>query len=157
MTHNSVPCFCCSKRPFSECCEPILQDHAKALTPQSLMRSRYTAYVLEQEEYLLATWAPSTRPASLSLQENRVKWLSLTIHSHSDEQKSGDRGEVDFSAQFIDHDQLCTLREISTFIRNSGLWYYLDGSNEISRKKLGRNASCPCGSGKKFKRCCLNT
>ncbi len=155
MTLNATPCFCCSDIPFNECCEPILQDHAKAVTPEMLMRSRYTAYVLEKEAYLLATWDPSTRPAALSLLENRVKWLKLTILSSNGQTSLSDTGEVEFSAEFIQDDQLCTLHETSTFKRSTGLWYYVDGVADISRKKLGRNGYCPCGSGKKFKRCCL--
>lgn len=155
MTHNSAPCFCCSQLPFSECCEPILLDHARALTPEMLMRSRYTAYVLGKEEYLLATWDPSTRPQTLSLEENPVKWLRLTIHSAGDGPADEDMGAVDFSAEGIDRDQLCILRETSRFRRHKGLWYYLDGSCRITHEKVGRNSPCPCGSGKKFKRCCL--
>jgi SEC-C motif-containing protein len=155
MTLNANPCFCCSDIPFSECCEPILQDHAKALTPEMLMRSRYTAYVLENESYLLATWAPSTRPAALSLEENRVKWLKLTILSSSEDRLVDNTGKVEFSANFLQEDQLCKLHETSNFRRDAGLWYYVDGDANISRKKIGRNGLCPCGSGKKFKRCCL--
>ena len=118
------------------------------------MRSRYTAYVLGNEPYLLATWAPSTRPAALDLEAHPVKWLQLTIHSHQHEELTG-TGEVDFSARYLDRDQLCTLRENSRFVRQEGLWYYLDGTAATHRKKIGRNSPCPCGSGKKFKRCCL--
>ncbi len=154
MTIHSTPCFCGSGHPFDECCEPVLNDHGKALTPLALMRSRYTAYVLQNEAFLLQTWSPSTRPEALGLCDHRVKWLELTIHSHSEE-ASANTGEVEFSARFIDQDQLCTLHETSRFIRQEGLWYYLDGTGETSREKLGRNSICPCGSGKKFKRCCL--
>ena len=153
MTHNSAPCFCCSELPFSECCEPVLQDHARALTPQALMRSRYTAYVIENEKHLLTTWDPSTRPASISFEHGKVKWLGLTLHSCSEEGNPGDRGQVEFTASFIENDQLCRMHETSNFIRNAGLWFYLDGSCELKRETLGRNATCPCGSGKKFKRC----
>lgn len=152
MTHNSSPCFCCSKALFSDCCKPVLADHSKALTALALMRSRYTAYVLLDEEYLLTTWDPATRPKKLNLKENPVKWLALTIHSSVDTTESG---EVDFSAEFIEQDHLCEIREASNFSRKSGLWYYFDGVNELNKKKIGRNSPCPCSSGKKFKRCCL--
>ncbi|WP_136808496.1 YchJ family protein [Desulfosediminicola flagellatus] len=155
MTIKTAPCFCCSEKPFSECCEPVLQDHSKALTPHTLMRSRYTAYILENEPYLLTTWDPSTRPKKLSLDENPVKWLKLSVHSYSDVDEKSKTGEVKFSAQFLDKDHLCTMVETSRFVRHGALWYYLDGLNEINREKLARNGNCPCGSGKKFKRCCL--
>lgn len=156
MTVNQGLCFCCSGHPFRECCEPILANHALALTPVALMRSRYTAYVLEKENHLLATWAPATRPEKLSLQGNRLKWLELVIHSETVDQPDHNTGEVDFTARFLDHDLLCELRETSSFIREEGLWYYHDGKTDLAKTKVGRNGPCPCGSGRKFKRCCLN-
>lgn len=155
MTPNIVPCFCCSDRPFNLCCEPVLQDHAKATQPEVLMRSRYTAYVLKNETYLLATWAPLTRPKALALEESKTKWLGLEVVSSSAVSPDSDTGEVDFRARFIERDMECTMQEKSRFIRHSGLWYYLDGDCEITREKIARNGDCPCGSGKKFKRCCL--
>ncbi|WP_136798297.1 YchJ family protein [Desulfosediminicola ganghwensis] len=155
MTINFAPCFCCSDRPFNLCCEPILQDHAKATVPEVLMRSRYTAYVLKNETYLLATWAPSTRPGALLLEESTTKWLGLEIIASTEVVPESDTGEVEFKARFIEGDQLYTMHEKSRFIRHSGLWYYLDGTCEIDKQKVARNGHCPCGSGKKFKRCCL--
>lgn len=155
MTHNFNPCFCCSDRPFNLCCEPILQDHAKAGVPEVLMRSRYTAYVLKNETYLLATWAPSTRPKRLVLEESTTKWLGLEIIDFSEIEPDADTGEVEFRARFIEGDQQCTMHERSRFIRHSDRWYYLDGDCELTRQKIARNGECPCGSGKKFKRCCL--
>lgn len=155
MTLNFSPCFCCSDRPFHLCCEPILQDHAKATVPEVLMRSRYTAYVLKNETYLLSTWAPSTRPRELSLKESTTKWLGLEIVASSGNVPESDTGQVEFKARFIEGDQHCTMHETSSFIRHSSLWYYLDGDCEITRQKIARNGTCPCGSGKKFKRCCL--
>jgi len=155
MRSHAGLCFCCSGIAFSECCEPILRDRLLAGTPLALMRSRYTAYVLGNEKYLLDSWAPATRPQALSLKENRVKWLGLTIHSAETVLPADSVGRVDFSARFIEGDQLCVLRENSSFIRENGFWFYLDGSCDITKTKIGRNAACPCGSGKKSKRCCL--
>jgi len=155
MTVDPGVCFCCSQKPFSECCEPILKNHGLALTPLALMRSRYTAYVLSNEKHLLATWAQETRPENLTLQDTSPKWLELFIHGDGVDATDHDRGWVDFSARYIESDQLCTLRENSSFVRRDGLWYYMDGATQITRTKLARNAPCPCGSGRKFKRCCL--
>lgn len=119
------------------------------------MRSRYTAYVIGHEKHLLNSWAPETRPKLLDLENNRLKWLELIVHSDSIDQRDETKGEVDFSARYIEQDQVCELRENSRFIRNGGLWYYLDGKTEITKTKIGRNSPCPCGSGRKFKRCCL--
>lgn len=154
MTINATPCFCCSGQPFTACCEPVLQDHYKAATPLMLMRSRYTAYILKKEEYLLATWHSSTRPARLELEKTEVKWLSLDINSHSHDTANDTMGEVEFTARYLEAEQLCSMHETSRFTRQHGLWYYLDGTCEINCEKIGRNTLCPCGSGKKFKRCC---
>lgn len=155
MTIKATPCFCCSEKPFSQCCEPVINDHAKAINPMILMRSRYSAYVIRHERHLLATWAPSSRPATLDLADGKTKWLGLVVHSHSTISSDEDTGEVDFTAKFLNGDQLCELREKSRFIRHGGLWFYLDGENDTDCITVARNGSCPCGSGKKFKRCCL--
>lgn len=149
-------CYCCSGLEFSTCCEPILKDHSKATSPEMLMRSRYSAYVIKDENHLLATWAPSTRPQSLSLENDRSQWLQLSIHDHLIDTGTGDHGEVEFRATFIAGDELCQMHERSRFIRKKGLWYYLDGENHMEKKPINRKAACPCGSGKKFKRCCLS-
>jgi len=157
MTSHAGLCFCCSQLPFTECCEPILTDHSRALTPLALMRSRYTAYVLGRETHLLNSWAPDTRPESLNLADSKTKWLELIIHSESIDPTDDNHGQVDFSARFMEHDQVCELREKSIFIRQAGLWYYFGGTPRITRNKIGRNGLCPCGSGKKYKRCCLDS
>ncbi|WP_163336900.1 YchJ family protein [Desulfopila sp. IMCC35008] len=148
-------CYCCSDLEFSKCCQPVLNDHGKATSPEMLMRSRYTAYVVKDERHLLATWAPSTRPQSVALDKDQTKWLQLRIHDHTVDIGSGDTGEVDFQATFIAGDELCHMKERSRFICKKGFWYYLDGENSIEKKPINRKAVCPCGSGKKFKRCCL--
>src|SRR5215469_6940288 len=73
------PCPCGSARPYSECCGPL---HAGGAPPdaQSLMRSRYCAFVLCNEPYLLATWHPSTRPGSIPF-DRKQKWLGLRVVS----------------------------------------------------------------------------
>jgi SEC-C motif domain protein len=147
-------CYCCSGLAFSTCCAPILKDHSKATSPEMLMRSRYTAYVVNDEKHLLATWAPSTRPQSLNIANDQSQWLRLHIQDHTIDTKTGENGEVEFLATFIAGNELCQMHERSTFIRVKGLWYYLDGDNHIEKKPISRKAACPCGSGKKFKRCC---
>ena len=156
MTLQPGLCFCGSTTPFGQCCEPILADPARAHSPGSLMRSRYTAFVLGNERHLLATWAPATRPDRLDLADQRARWLGLEVHSEHIDERDSSRGEVEFTARFIDHDQLSELREKSRFVRSDGRWYYLDGDTELSASRIGRNSLCPCGSGRKFKRCCLN-
>lgn len=89
------------------------------------MRSRYTAYVLGLEDYLLSTWHPSTRPEQLNLtEEPRPKWLGLLVnHAESD----GDRGVVSFVARYKVGGRAYRLSEHSRFVREDGRWFYVDG------------------------------
>ena len=91
------------------------------------MRSRYSAYVRELEDYLLATWHPDTRPASLGLAADpRPKWLSLEVKSHV---AQGDQAVVEFAAVYRLGGRACRLQERSRFRRSAGRWFYLDGND----------------------------
>jgi len=90
------------------------------------MRSRYTAYTLKHEDYLLATWHSSTRPASLDLiGQPAQQWLGLTVKRH--EQTAADRAIVEFAARYKINGRANRLHEISNFVREGGLWFYVDG------------------------------
>jgi len=87
------------------------------------MRSRYSAYVLGLDAYLLATWHPSTRPASIGL-EPGVKWLGLEVRRHAPD---GDRAVVEFVARNKLGGRARRLHETSRFVREAGRWSYVDG------------------------------
>ena len=90
------------------------------------MRSRYTAYTLGREDYLLATWTQDTRPASLGLEnETPRKWLELEVKRH--EQLEPDKAMVEFVARYKLGGRAHRLHEISRFVRESGQWFYIDG------------------------------
>ncbi len=90
------------------------------------MRSRYTAYTLSLEPYLLATWHPSTRPATLNLNtEPQPKWLGLQVKRHL--QADDSHAEVEFVARHKIGGRAYRLHETSRFVREEGRWYYLDG------------------------------
>ncbi|MGM0982981.1 MAG: YchJ family protein [Pseudomonadota bacterium] len=150
MTHSDPrACPCGSGRPLAECCA---RYHAgePAPTPEALMRSRYSAFVLDLSDYLLATWHPSTRPEKLEADPATV-WKRLEVLESGEE---GDRGRVHFRATFREGGRWAVLEEHSRFVREAGRWFYLDGNPVVHRLKPGRNAHCPCGSGRKFKSCC---
>ena len=147
-------CPCGSQLEYSACCQPILADHKLALTAEMLMRSRYTAFVRENTAHLLRTWEAKKRPTSLNFDDHPVTWISLVINKTSDGQAADSTGKVDFTSMYIENGQLCTLNETSDFSKRDGLWYYVDGVCEVTKKKIERNRPCPCGSQKKFKRCC---
>ncbi len=90
------------------------------------MRSRYVAYALGLEPYLLATWHSTTRPASLNLDEEpRPHWMGLDIRRH--ELQDGDRAIVEFVARYKINGRAYRLHETSRFVREDGRWFYIDG------------------------------
>ena len=94
--------------------------HAPA--PEALMRSRYSAYVVGQIDYLLATWHASTAPGELELAP--VKWLGLELRHAA---QTGDAGVVEFVARCRVNGRAQRMHEISRFMRVDGRWYYIDG------------------------------
>lgn len=119
------PCPCDSGRAYAECCGLW---HAGAPAPDSLslMRSRYSAYALSNEQYLLATWHATTRPRSIPF-DARQKWLGLSI---VDTRITGDTtAEVEFVARSrLSNAAAVRLHERSRFVREAGRWYYVDGT-----------------------------
>ena len=152
--NQTTTCPCGSNKTFVSCCAPIIKDQSRAITAEQLMRSRYSAYTLANNEYLLASWAPETRPTELDVQDATIQWLGLEIEECEQGETEDDQGTVTFTASFLSSGHLCRLHEKSRFVRRNSLWYYLDGKTESTTTKVGRNAPCPCGSGKKFKKCC---
>jgi SEC-C motif domain protein len=156
-------CPCQSSENFSDCCEPIISGKKTAETAEALMRSRYSAYTFNNVHYLLKTWHHSTRPEFKDFDsENITKWISLVVKKVEGGERSDIRGKVEFIAAAKAMGSITTLHEISNFIKEDGLWFYVDGDilepdgggNNKNNTKVGRNAPCPCGSGKKFKKCC---
>ena len=89
------------------------------------MRSRYSAYVLQLEDYLLATWHASTRPSELDLVADGTKWLGLEVKRH--QQQDDSHATVEFVARYRIAGRGHRLRELSRFVREHGRWYYIDG------------------------------
>ena len=128
MTRRKAPevCPCGSGRPLADCCGPLIGAAVAAPTAEALMRSRYTAYVLGQEAYLLATWHATTRPAAVDLREEpRPRWIGLDIRRH--EQRDGAHAEVEFVARYRLGGRAHGLHETSRFLREGGSWFYVDG------------------------------
>lgn len=152
---SQPPCPCGSGKPFAACCGPYLAGERPAPTAESLMRSRYTAFARGDAAYLLATWHASTRPADLDLADDPVTWQRLDIRQTQAGGLDDTHGEVAFTAHYLAGGQPGVLQENSRFVRENGQWYYVDGQiGGSAPAKPGRNAPCPCGSGKKYKRCC---
>ncbi|MEW5892555.1 MAG: YchJ family metal-binding protein [Pseudomonadota bacterium] len=119
-------CPCGSGRPLAACCGPYLAGSAPAPDAEALMRSRYTAFVLGDADYLRASWHPATRPERLDLAEPPVpKWLGLTVRQHG--QTDADHATVEFIARYRIEGRAYRLHERSRFERLDGQWYYRDG------------------------------
>lgn len=148
---SQSPCPCGSGEIYGSCCEPFITQAALAPTPEALMRSRYTAFCMAANRYLLDTWHPETRPESLD--DEPSNWIKLEIvKSDYDDHE----GEVEFIAKLVYDQKVETLHELSQFEKIDGAWLYTEGEfiNDGSNvKKISKNADCPCESGKKFKRC----
>jgi SEC-C motif domain protein len=113
--------------PFARCCGRFLADFDGTPAPdaESLMRSRYSAFVLEDAAYLLATWHSSTRPSDVSF-EPGLKWLGLEVRDHR--QLDAVHAEVEFVARSRLAGRAHRLHERSRFLCEDGRWFYVDGA-----------------------------
>jgi SEC-C motif domain protein len=107
---------------YGACCGRY-HHGAVPVTPEALMRSRYTAFSLHNAPYLLSTWHPSTRPATIDFEAGR-DWYMLKIIAAAE---TGDTGTVSFAARSRLGGRTWTLEEVSRFIRENGRWYYVEG------------------------------
>lgn len=129
MTANKTfrgPCPCGSHRAYALCCQ---RWHVGEPAPdaESLMRSRYAAYVLKLENYLLTTWHPRTRPAtSLGLDAVSGRWVGLKVLRH--EAVAPDSAIVEFIARYKTSGRVHEMHETSRFVREEGHWLYVEGS-----------------------------
>ncbi len=127
MKTKIIDCPCSGGgKNYADCCGRYLDDGEKIPTAEALMRSRYTAYTLLREDYLLATWCQSTRPASLGLaSEPRSKWIGLEVRRH--EQLDSNQAVVEFVARYKVGGRAYRLHESSRFVRKAGQWFYVNG------------------------------
>ncbi|MDF7680782.1 YchJ family protein [Enterobacteriaceae bacterium ESL0689] len=149
----SLLCPCGSALEYNACCQQYLSGRLLAPDPAKLMRSRYSAFVMKNADYLISTWHPSCQAqqfhADLEKGFTTTHWQGLTVFA-IEKGRTPDEGFVSFIARFIDDKHPGVIIERSRFLKENGQWYYIAGS----RPSLCRNAPCPCGSGKKFKKCC---
>ncbi|MFT6190406.1 MAG: SEC-C motif-containing protein [Oleispira sp.] len=154
------PCPCGSNERYSDCCEPLHQG-TPAASAEVLMRSRFSAFALQLSDYLKTSWHPDTRPEQLTLEQG-TEWKRLEILSASNDKK---QGTVHFKAYYLERNYLeqkeleqkqwHLLEETSKFLYENDHWFYHSGDYQPQQLKPSRNDECPCGSGKKYKKCCL--
>ncbi|MCZ8236281.1 MAG: YchJ family protein [Inhella sp.] len=124
-----MQCPCTPARAYQDCCGAHHTSFAQtgrltAPTAEALMRSRYSAFVLDLRDYLLASWHPSTRPGQLEAPEAGLKWLGLEVKA---QQEKDDTATVAFVARSKLGGRAHRLVETSRFVREDGQWFYVDG------------------------------
>jgi len=152
-------CRCGSGLDYAQCCGPFHTGENKPATALALMRSRFSAYALQNADYLLETWDATVRPELIDFSKENVDWQRLEISGTKKGGANDVKGVVEFKAYYVQDGEEHVMNEISQFVKRAGGWFYLDGRVKSIGKvgqqtNRGRNALCSCGSGKKFKRCC---
>ena len=156
---NSSSCLCGSEQEYHQCCGLYHTGEKMPSTAEVLMRSRFTAYAMHNVDYLLSTWDANKRPTEINFSKDDVDWCRLEIVDIKKGTEKDSKGIVEFKAFYLLDGEEHVMREISRFKKINGKWHYLDGQVKSIAKagqqtNQGKNAPCPCGSGKKFKRCC---
>ncbi len=155
-------CPCGSGRDFDACCGPIIAGDP-APTPEALMRSRYSAFATGKVEHLHNSLAPEAledySPQETEAWARNSQWKGLEIVATEGGGAGDETGTVEFIARYRMNNQEFAHQEVSRFRRVDGDWKYVDGyipkpKQRIVENKVGRNDPCPCGSGKKYKKCC---
>ncbi len=156
-------CPCGSKLSYAECCGPVIRGERPARTAEELMRSRYSAYVKKEIAYIRTSLHPDHRSdydenSSRTWAEGAA-WHGIEIVSTTAGGADDREGVVEFIASYTMQGARHEHHERSTFRKEGGTWYFVDGKAMPQRPvrttpKAGRNDPCPCGSGKKFKKCC---
>lgn len=147
-------CYCDSQQSYETCCKPLLEYEQPAPTAERLMRSRYSAYKTGRFRYILNTYSKDKRAhlseEALAQSATGTQWLKLEVCNSSTD-------TVEFKAWFSENKKLGLMHETSSFIQEDGNWRYVDGQmhDDTGTVKIGRNDPCFCGSGKKFKQCCM--
>lgn len=167
--HSTEKCPCGSQQTYTVCCQPLhlavqikqpVSDRVDtsiiAQTPEQLMRSRYSAFVMKNFNYILCThhqaYLNGLNLAQLSAGPH-PQWLGLDVIEASPVSTRDTQGFVTFKAWYVLDGELDAIYERSEFLRENGQWYYTRGQ-QMTAKMPGRNDACICHSGKKFKQCC---
>ncbi|MFD4630463.1 YchJ family protein [Streptomyces sp. NPDC058284] len=124
---TATPCPCGHPETYERCCGRLHRGEAAATTPEELMRSRYSAFAVRDESYLLRTWHPRTRPPRVEF-DPALRWTGLEIGATSEGTAFHTTGTVTFRARYTDGGRPDSLHEKSRFERLDGAWVYVDGT-----------------------------
>ena len=161
---NEDKCPCNSGLTYGECCGPILDGTKKAETAEALMRARYSAYATEHVAFLRDSAVKAVQDEfdeqASTTWSRAAQWHSMEIIRTEKGQKDDTTGVVEFRATYTANGEFCNHHEVSTFVKEADGWKFEDGELVGEKPtiretpKVGRNDPCPCGSGKKYKKCC---
>lgn len=156
-------CPCASGLPYAECCQPVVAGKKNALTAEATMRARYSAFVKGEISFIKSTYNPQELEQfdeeGITRWAKESEWKGLEIRQVQKGKETDSEGVVEFIAKYAIGGVQQNHHEISEFKKIDGKWFFMDGKivgSTVSRTtpKVGRNDACPCGSGKKFKKCC---
>ncbi|ARG96974.1 YchJ family protein [Legionella micdadei] len=157
-----IQCPCGSETHYLACCGRYIENQETPNTPESLMRSRYTAYSQANIGYIKKTMSGKSLEGFDAAEAERwakqATWIGLRIIKSYLDPKRQDVGYVEFIASYQMQGENQTIHELSQFQRHEGKWFYTDGTHlktplPPKKPKISRNAPCPCGSQKKYKNC----
>lgn len=151
-------CKCGSGKSYKECCEPFIKGSALPQTAEELLRSRFVAYADKNVSYIEQTTHADKR-SDFSL-EDAQEWAETTQWDKLEILSTPSDTEIEFIAWYTENGTPVRHQELSVFKREENQWFFFDsrfpgqGTVVNSAPKVGRNDPCPCGSGKKYKKCC---
>ncbi|MBN1829643.1 MAG: YchJ family protein [Deltaproteobacteria bacterium] len=157
-------CPCGSKKSYEDCCGPLISGERHVSTAEELLRSRYTAHAKGEIDYIMKTVLPGKRKdhnrAAILAWCKETEWKNLRIIAIEAGGPGDAIGHIEFEASYAEKGESRLHREISRFRKEGDRWFFVSGRSpdrqQVLRQtpKIGRNDSCPCGSSRKYKRCC---
>ena len=146
-------CPCQSGQTYAACCAPLHQGARQAVDAEALMRSRSSAYVRCDIDYIVATTVPAQQVLldgdAMRQWSAGTQWCGLEVLQHWP-RAGKHHAEVEFKAWFDTAEGRQCHHERSAFVCIAQRWYFLDPTVPLP----GMKTPCLCGSGKKFKQCC---
>ena len=168
-------CPCGTEKTYGACCEPFIKGTQNPATAEELMRSRYTAFAVGEIAYLKSSLAPEEQKTfdmkSTIEWSKKSTWLGLDIMEVKKGGANDKDGTIEFTAKYSFDGKTLEHHEVAQFRKAGGLWHFVDGESHTHEEgqghhhaapretvvreepKIGRNDVCPCGSGKKYKKC----
>jgi len=157
-------CNCGSEKSYEDCCGPLISGERSANTAEELLRSRYTAYARREVGYIKNTIHPeeTDKQDETAIREwaEATEWTRLEILEITDGGPDDKEGQIEFVSYYNEKGKEKIHSELATFVKEEETWYYKDSEAPKVKQyvrpgpKIGRNEPCPCGSGKKYKKCC---